>query len=405
MTHSSPMTFSPSSRRITRSTPWVAGCCGPILMTSSFVSRNVLSGVSRSSGESVFGSVILIPSVLVFSPASSRSLAFSPARRGISRGAFLSSLPALNPQIDLHPFIVLLQNAVILTQRMPLPPIGQQNPLQVRMPVELDPEHVEYFALKPVGGRPNRHGAGERFAVGDSRGDADAFIPRERVQHPDHIELLLPLGIMHRGNVYAVVELLFVAQNLQNLGNQRAIDHHIVLPEIGQRLDARSVLALKLRDHGRTPWRGHGSRRLRRRCSGLRGRGSRRGCGRCGRWFRRSGRSRSRGGRNSLVWSGFRFRLNRAGRSSLHPARSSGLIRRRFRFTFRRRRRGGFDFVRHSAKAQTSLCVCVKKNVNVYQLEGAKSTSGYVKKIDSAGHCHHRSTYFPAKLVDHRNSR
>src|ERR1035438_477527 len=206
MTHSSPMTFSPSSRRITRSTPWVAGCCGPILMTSSFVSRNVLSGVSRSSGESVFGSVILIPSVLipsalVFLSASSRSLAFSPARRGISRGAFQSSLPALNPQIDLHPFIVLLQNAVILTQRMPLPPIGQQNPLQIRMPVELDPEHVEYFALQPVGCRPNRHGTGERFAVGDSRGDADAFIPRERVQHPDHVELLLPLGIMHRGNV------------------------------------------------------------------------------------------------------------------------------------------------------------------------------------------------------------
>src|ERR1035438_4573760 len=393
MTHSSPMTFSPSSRRITRSTPWVAGCCGPILMTSSFVSRNVLSGVSRSSGESVFGSVILIPSVLipsalVFLSASSRSLAFSPARRGVSRGAVLSSLPALDPQIDLHPFIVLLQNAVILPQRMPLPPIGQQNPLQIRMPVELDPEHVEYFALQPVGRRPNRHGTGERFAVGDSRGDADAFIPRERVQHPDHVELLLPLGIMHRGNVHAVVELLFIAQNLQNLGNQRPIHHHIVLPEIRQRLDARSILTLKLRDHGRIPWRRHGSRRFRRRCSGLRGRSSRRGCGRCGRWFRRNGRSRSCGGGNSLVWSGFRFRLNRAGRSSLHPARGSGLIRRRFRFTFRRRRRGRFDFVRHSAKAQNSLCVCVKKNVNFYQLEGAKSTNGYVKKIDSAGDRH-----------------
>src|SRR5579871_749032 len=48
MTHSRPRTFSPSSRKITRNTPCVAGCCGPMLMTSSFASRKVLSGVSRS---------------------------------------------------------------------------------------------------------------------------------------------------------------------------------------------------------------------------------------------------------------------------------------------------------------------------------------------------------------------
>src|SRR6202034_1968765 len=107
MTHSSPRTFSPSSRKMTRSTPWVAGCCGPMLMTSSFASRNVLSGVSRSSGESVFGSVIKL-------------------------------LPTLDSKVDLYPLVVLLQDSVILAQRESLPAIGQENPLQVWVAVELD---------------------------------------------------------------------------------------------------------------------------------------------------------------------------------------------------------------------------------------------------------------------------
>src|SRR5580704_2477531 len=110
MTHSSPRTFSPSRRRMTRSTPWVAGCCGPMLMTSSLASRKVLSGVSRSSGESVFGSVI--------AQVLGRQL-----------------LAALNPQVDLYPLIVLLQNAVVFAQGVALSTVGQQDALQVGMAV------------------------------------------------------------------------------------------------------------------------------------------------------------------------------------------------------------------------------------------------------------------------------
>ena len=51
-----------------------------------------------------------------------------------------------------------------------------------------------------------------------------------------------------------------------------------------------------------------------------------------------------------LVGRSLGFRLNRSGGSSFHSARRSGLIRRRLRFTFRRRRRGGFGFVRHSSR-------------------------------------------------------
>src|SRR5579864_6122420 len=202
MTHSSPMTFSPSSRRITRSTPCVAGCCGPMLMTSSLASRNVLSGVSRSSGESVLGSVIAeilrVPSAEILrvscqprsreiqtrpqeiqpqsgdgmqptAQAVGETEKEQPAPKGRKKFAnriplgrpisIQSSLPALDPQINLHPLIILLQDSVILSQRISLPPVGQQNALHVRMPVELNPKHVENFTLQPVGSRPQRNGA------------------------------------------------------------------------------------------------------------------------------------------------------------------------------------------------------------------------------------------------------
>src|SRR5580698_7749921 len=82
ITHSRPSTFSPSSRRITRSTPCVAGCCGPMLMMSSLASRKVLSWLPSSSGESVvLGSVIF-------------DHCFD---------LLLDLLPAFDAQVDLHP--------------------------------------------------------------------------------------------------------------------------------------------------------------------------------------------------------------------------------------------------------------------------------------------------------------
>src|SRR5689334_23106349 len=105
MMHSVPSTFSPSSLRITRSTPCVDGCCGPMLSTSSVESRNVVSGILRS-------------------------------------------LAAGNPQVLLHPSVVLLQNRVVLAQRETLPFLGQQNAPHVGMAREFDAEHVEDLALQ-----------------------------------------------------------------------------------------------------------------------------------------------------------------------------------------------------------------------------------------------------------------
>src|ERR1044072_9044904 len=107
MTQSVPSTFSPSSFRITRSTPWVDGCCGPILSTSSVESRKVDSGIPRS-------------------------------------------LTAFDVQVLLNPSYILRQNRIILAQRVSYPLFGQKDAAHIRMPGEFDSEHVEHFALEPV---------------------------------------------------------------------------------------------------------------------------------------------------------------------------------------------------------------------------------------------------------------
>src|SRR5947209_7669728 len=107
MMHSVPSTFSPSSLRITRSTPCVEGCCGPMLRTSSVESRNVASGIE-------------------------------------------GLLAAFDIQVFPHPPVVLLKNPVVLAQRVSLPLFGQQDAPHVGVAGELDTEHVEDFALQPV---------------------------------------------------------------------------------------------------------------------------------------------------------------------------------------------------------------------------------------------------------------
>src|SRR4029077_15599594 len=108
MTHSVPRTFSPSSLRMTRSTPCVEGCCGPMLRTNSVESRKVESGIPRS-------------------------------------------LAAFDSQVFLYPALVLLEYSVVLTQREALPLVGHQDAPHVGVSRELDTEHVVDFALQPVG--------------------------------------------------------------------------------------------------------------------------------------------------------------------------------------------------------------------------------------------------------------
>src|ERR1035438_5137771 len=159
MMHSVPRTFSPSSLRMTRSTPCVDGCWGPMFRTSSVESKNVESGI-------------------------------------------LSSLAAIDIQVFLHPALILLKNSVFLAQRISLPLFRQQNSPHVRVAGEFDAEHVEHFPLQPVGGQVHPHRGLRLETVGDISLDAHSLVAREAVGDVDQVETFGPLGPIHRGDVH-----------------------------------------------------------------------------------------------------------------------------------------------------------------------------------------------------------
>src|SRR5579872_1793525 len=134
------------------------------------------------------------------------------------------------------------------------------------MPVEANAKHVENLALQPIRRCPDRDRAGYILAVPYHRFHANSLVSRERIQNPDQIELFFPVGIVHRGDIHAVIKLLPVAQNLQDLRNNRRFDHHVILAQVSICFtDARAVLALECAHHRRFPRNWSGADRFCRR--------------------------------------------------------------------------------------------------------------------------------------------
>ena len=72
------------------------------------------------------------------------------------------------------------------------------------------------------------------LAIGNLGLYAHPLILGEGLKNPNHVELLFSLRIMDRGNVDAIIELVFIPEHLQDGGNERAIDFQIVLAEVGE---------------------------------------------------------------------------------------------------------------------------------------------------------------------------
>src|ERR1700730_11587495 len=150
------------------------------------------------------------------------------------------------------------------------------------MAVELDAKHVVNFPLQPVRGCPNGDARRDRSAVGDLRFHPHALVARKGIEDPHDIELLFTLQIMHGGDIDAVVKLFFVAQQTQNVWDQRAVNGKIVLSQIRLRVETRAVPALVFFNQRSGPRHRNGTGRL-----GGRGGFSSLGGRRCGTLCRR----------------------------------------------------------------------------------------------------------------------
>src|SRR6266516_41053 len=136
-------TYSPSSSRTSRSTPWVEGCCGPMLMI--MVSSRTGWTLIAPSHPSLVG------------------------RR--DEGALV---------LGGHP-----RQRVVLAQRMAHPSLGHLDPAEVGMPVEHHAEEVEDLPVVAV--RRREHG-GDRGDVWIVAGEADL--------HPDAVGALERLQVV-----------------------------------------------------------------------------------------------------------------------------------------------------------------------------------------------------------------
>ena len=98
---------------------------------------------------------------------------------------------------------------------------------------EADAEHVEDFALQPIG-RQVHAGRGSRLkSIRDLGLDADPLVVRKTVDDVDQVEPFRSLGPIHRRDVHQVVEVGFQLQVFEHGDSGFRFGHHEVLPQIG----------------------------------------------------------------------------------------------------------------------------------------------------------------------------
>ena len=156
-----------------RSVPWVAGCCGPMLRVMPSVSSSTLhagvGGLCRDVGQ-----------LLALGDGGHRRCS-SPsrlARRSSSSPAGMGSTSTMPG----HGFTMRASSGKSLRSGIALEVARQVDVAEVRVPDEVDAEHLPRLALVPVGAgvdrRPRRDPAGRRRQVGLQR---DADVRRRRV--------------------------------------------------------------------------------------------------------------------------------------------------------------------------------------------------------------------------------
>src|ERR1043166_4494382 len=235
-------TVSPSSSSTSRSTPWVAGCCGPMLMS--------ICSPSRSGSRVIAGSIVTtFPPSSVASgtrrgrPCESRPVVESststvrlvvamllpPLLAGVE--ASLHVLREILERLDDRQLVHRVARFRIRGQRLAqlfrtreasakrevlsqwealLVLLPHQNAAQVGMPGELDAEHVVALALEPIGRLVDvphaRHF--QRGALLDLDLDTKEPAIRNRAKVPDDLQRHFEIAELDAGDVGEVVVLL-----------------------------------------------------------------------------------------------------------------------------------------------------------------------------------------------------
>src|SRR3954452_16734232 len=164
-------TVSPSSSSMSRNTPWVDGCCGPMLMimvSSSDTSVSMSSGSTAtpsgrrrtpSSNETPRGSRTPRRSVSSWSP----SAVSSASCRSLWICVMTRSSPGPRRFLELHRHPT---DGVVLAERMSFPVLRHEDASQVGVTVEGDAEHVVRLAFHGVATGPQVEQRGQTRIVG-----------------------------------------------------------------------------------------------------------------------------------------------------------------------------------------------------------------------------------------------
>src|SRR5690606_19388266 len=207
-------TSSPSRRTARRSTPWVLGCCGPMLS-----SRNLEPSSSFSHAPSRSPSGALRPAA---SPAAASSWSWTGAGALRSRSS-ATPLPPFRSTCALPPARGVFRQRLlgdaqvwlavdeVLAQRVALVVVFHQDAPQVGMAFEADAEHVVDLPFVPGRGGPDGRRAGKALAhpVGqlglEDKALAHAASGVDAVDMGDDVHLLV-VHIVNRGEACQEIE-------------------------------------------------------------------------------------------------------------------------------------------------------------------------------------------------------
>src|SRR5689334_13437260 len=232
-------TVSPSSSSTSRSTPCVAGCCGPMLISmcspsssgstaggalngTRFPASSVASGTrcgrpcaSRPVVESSTSTVRVFVAMLL-SHLLARAQPLTLLERELvirlQHGQLLHRVLGLGIQREDLP--ELLGAAEPSTEREVLPQreaflvlLPHQDAAQIRMAVEADAEHVVALALHPIGTLVDRPDArhDERLPLEEQRLQPQEAAVRQRAQMPDDLDRPVHVAVLDRRDVDEIV--------------------------------------------------------------------------------------------------------------------------------------------------------------------------------------------------------